>query len=176
MGKPTGIECIIPDCHRERASTEHGLCAAHMYRKLKGYDLDRPISRTGGGWGAHKCHVDTCPGHHKPRATCGTKSERNVVSRLHRDHGIDATEYARLVDLQGGGCAICGGVNDDKNGKYRRLAVDHDHGCCPVGRSCSVCFRGLLCHKCNVGLGHFNDSLDLLFKAVEYMMRTGDNQ
>lgn len=36
-------------------------------------------------------------------------------------------------------------------------------------------FRGWLCTGCNTGLGRFNDNVDLLKKAAEYLMRTGSN-
>jgi len=42
-----------------------------------------------------------------------------------------------------------------------RLAVDHDHKNGEV--------RGLLCHRCNVGLGNFQDNPELLLKAYKYL-------
>lgn len=81
---------------------------------------------------------------------------------------ITRTEYYNLLDKQAGGCAICG--KQCKSG--RRLAVDHDHNCCPGKRSCGKCIRGLLCGVCNPGLGYFQDDIDLLEKAINYMRST----
>jgi len=53
--------------------------------------------------------------------------------------GVSDDEYARLLEAQGGGCAICGAKP-----KTRRLHVDHDHKTGKV--------RGLLCHRCNRAL------------------------
>ena len=66
---------------------------------------------------------------------------------------IHATREAWL----GGVCAICGGVSTDG----RRLAVDHDHITKDV--------RGLLCQPCNVGLGVFGDSPEVLRLAADYL-------
>lgn len=50
-------------------------------------------------------------------------------------------------------CQICGSVN--------RLCVDHNHVTGEI--------RGILCSKCNKGLGIFNDSQQLLRKAANYL-------
>lgn len=52
------------------------------------------------------------------------------------------------------GCAICGIVK-------RKLDYDHDHK--------TNQFRGLLCQKCNHGIGMFNDDPILLQKAIDYL-------
>lgn len=65
-----------------------------------------------------------------------------------RSFGITPDQYAATLQAQGGGCAICGG--HDLSG--RRLAIDHDHACCPGRKSCGKCVRGLLCSECNTAV------------------------
>lgn len=67
-------------------------------------------------------------------------------------------EYQKLFDKQKGLCAIC---NTPENNKRKRLAVDHDHSTGKV--------RGLLCDRCNRGLGYFKDSPELLHKGINYL-------
>ena len=50
--------------------------------------------------------------------------------------GVTDAEYARLLEAQGGHCALC-----PNTPKTRRLHVDHDHATGEV--------RGLLCYVCN---------------------------
>lgn len=74
-------------------------------------------------------------------------------------------EYASRLKKQRGKCAICKKAKASKPspGHVRRrvLSVDHDHATMRV--------RGLLCHSCNAGLGHFKDSPELLQAAVSYL-------
>lgn len=80
--------------------------------------------------------------------------------RYFRDtYGITLEDYDEMLEWQGGGCAICGSPVGD--GVGRRLSVDHDHETGEV--------RGLLCSRCNAGLGMFQDRQDLLLRAVEYL-------
>ena len=73
---------------------------------------------------------------------------------LKRNYGMEVEEYLEKVNEQQGACAICK--------KYSpTLCVDHDHD--------TLKNRGLLCHKCNVGLGHFNDNIQLLADAISYL-------
>ena len=76
--------------------------------------------------------------------------------RLKRAYGITLAEYQQMLEIQDGRCKICG----KKPGK-RMLDVDHCHKTNKV--------RGLLCSKCNIGLGQFNDSLGLLLEAALYL-------
>lgn len=68
-------------------------------------------------------------------------------------------------ELAKGGCNICG--------SFDRLAVDHDHTCCPgTGKiTCGKCVRGVLCRQHNQGLGNFQDDPEMLQAAIDYLRR-----
>ena len=68
--------------------------------------------------------------------------------------------YEATLEEQGGVCAICG---TDTPGGRGAFHADHDHS---NGQT-----RGVLCHSCNVGLGHFLDDVDLLQAALEYLKK-----
>jgi len=76
-----------------------------------------------------------------------------------------------MLVTQGGACVICGNPETaSRNGAVMDLAVDHDHACCPEkGRSCGACIRGLLCSRCNHGLGQFADDIVRLKAAIIYL-------
>lgn len=75
-----------------------------------------------------------------------------------RAKGLSEAEHEALVLLQDGRCAICG---HDAGDRTRRLFVDHCH---TSGR-----VRGLLCGRCNSGLGMFLDDAKLLGRAIAYL-------
>lgn len=79
--------------------------------------------------------------------------------RLKNHYGLTLETYARLLDLQGGVCAIC--KSGPKEGDH--LPVDHDH--------LTGAVRGLLCHPCNRAVGQFQDDLATLRAAASYLMR-----
>jgi len=56
-------------------------------------------------------------------------------------------------------CSICGYVCRPGS---RRLCQDHNHN---NGQR-----RGILCHRCNLGLGYFKDNVKLLKIAIAYLM------
>jgi len=85
-----------------------------------------------------------------------TSRARNA--QLKRNFGISVEEYDKLLKKQNDKCAICEAVSC-RSGK--RFAVDHDHKTGLV--------RGLLCFACNTSLGKFNDSQELLYKAISYL-------
>lgn len=83
-------------------------------------------------------------------------SERQYRRKQERHHA----NIARQLEAQGGVCAICGADGPGGRGGWHR---DHDHA---TGK-----WRDLLCHYCNVGLGHFQDDPELLEKAATYLRR-----
>jgi len=71
-------------------------------------------------------------------------------------------EYNKLLEKQNGVCAICEKPETKKlKDTIYRLAIDHDHKTNKV--------RGLLCSRCNRGLGHFMDNVKFLLKAIKYL-------
>lgn len=84
---------------------------------------------------------------------------------IYKKYGINLDQYEAMLSRQGGKCAICRLA--PLPGK-RSLAVDHCHATGLV--------RGLLCHKCNVGLGCFRDDVDLFLTAVSYLSKTAFTQ
>ena len=81
---------------------------------------------------------------------------RNTYLRKH--YGITLEDYNRMYKEQNGVCAICG---QEEPLSSSSLAVDHDHETKKI--------RGLLCSKCNQGLGCFKDSQEILNKAFNYL-------
>lgn len=75
---------------------------------------------------------------------------------VERKFGMDEGEYQRMLEQQGGVCAICNLTC------VRELAVDHCHKTGTV--------RGLLCLRCNTGIGKLNDDPRLLLRAAKYLL------
>jgi uncharacterized C2H2 Zn-finger protein len=99
----------------------------------------------------------------------GTERRRSTAYNLSSKYGMSSDDYDTLLHSQGGGCAICG-----KPPSTRRLAVDHDHLCCPGIKTCGNCVRGLLCVTCNVWLGFFENP-EWRARAEEYLEKEASN-
>lgn len=79
-------------------------------------------------------------------------------------YNLSSAEYDQLLLDQEDSCAICGEFfGEDK------ICVDHDHLCCSGQKSCGNCIRGLLCDRCNIALGKFNDDIANLYSAIKYL-------
>lgn len=81
---------------------------------------------------------------------------------IKRKYRISVLEYDLLFAAQLGLCSICKQPETAMwKGRPKPLAVDHCH---VTGEN-----RGLLCSKCNVGLGYFRESAELLKAAITYL-------
>lgn len=81
--------------------------------------------------------------------------------RYRKKYKLTEAGLAALIAAQGGKCKICGDA-------MPRPHVDHCHKTNKV--------RGVLCCRCNIGLGMFRDSVSRLKAAAAYLAdaeRTG---
>jgi hypothetical protein len=87
------------------------------------------------------------------RKTPKGKSYFQTANREKR-YGLSENDFNRMLVQQNHKCSIC----------YNALThphVDHDHITGKV--------RGVLCGKCNKGLGFFSDNVTLLRSAITYL-------
>ena len=93
---------------------------------------------------------------------------KRLIKRRHilKKQGLSEELYELIWDLQEGKCAVCARPETGTSGIHRtpcQLAVDHDHA--------SGMVLGLLCSRCNTGIGLFRDDPKLLNAAQEYLFR-----
>lgn len=93
------------------------------------------------------------------------KTDRWVKIKL--TYGLTKADYYRMFAFQKGVCAICHRPETGKRlGKDIPLAIDHDHA---LKKGDHGFVRGLLCRHCNVGLGAFQDNVNTMESAIEYL-------
>lgn len=90
----------------------------------------------------------------------GYAKKTDLKYRLTHKFKLTLKQYEELGEKNNWSCFICQKKQLDSK---IRLAIDHDHITNKV--------RGLLCSKCNHGLGMFNDDKSLLRKAIQYLAR-----
>ena len=98
------------------------------------------------------------------------RSNYNRMYRIQKEYDMTPQEYDEMFKRQGGVCAICGKPETQAYNSTRiigHLCIDHSH---ETGK-----IRGLLCMKCNRGVGLFQDDVALLQKAAEYLEGYGDS-
>jgi hypothetical protein len=79
--------------------------------------------------------------------------DQRYINIIRQKYNITKEEYLALLEKQQYQCAICGELD--------KLVLDHCHTTLKV--------RGLLCSKCNSGLGMFLDNIHNLEKAIKYL-------
>jgi hypothetical protein len=80
-------------------------------------------------------------------------------SKLKITYGITPDQYDDLLVRQNGKCAIC--AVKKPGGRTKMFFIDHCHNTGSV--------RGLLCMRCNTGLGLFLDNPKFLLNAISYL-------
>lgn len=95
----------------------------------------------------------------------GPKYARTYINNhLKRKYGITYETYIDMFNSQNQVCKICKQLFKRKSqtrDELMPLFVDHCHTTGMV--------RGLLCSKCNTGLGMFQDNIEILNSAINYL-------
>ena len=97
------------------------------------------------------CHKTRCRERYQSKSMFQKRADRASM------YGLTPEAYVGIFESQEGKCAICGLAPTTKRG----LHIDHCHKTNAV--------RGLLCHSCNIAIGNFKDSKELLIKAIHYL-------
>lgn len=110
-------------------------------------------------------HKKTLDGLQSQCKECGrARQQARSPEEKRRKHRQDVTRrcglrdqehYLQVLESQKGVCAIC-------QEPMKVPQIDHNHD--------SGKFRGLLCVRCNTGLGKFKDSPGLIQKALSYLL------
>ena len=135
----------------------------------------------GVGQGGHNAAKTHCPKSHKyseentgwsqdGKRRCLTCARVNSAVQNVKRYGVTPEQIEAMSQAQEHRCAIC----RQPFGQDRKRHIDHDHTCCPGGGSCGSCIRGLLCASCNHGLGKFEDSVERLQAAINYLTRSAE--
>ncbi|MFI2216555.1 endonuclease VII domain-containing protein [Rhodococcus sp. NPDC019627] len=132
-------------------------CLAEIPVELEGTETGRKIA----GRRPAPFPGPRCASHNRDAVKAA--KDRAHDRRVCRLFGLQPGEYAEILEAQGGRCFIC----QTATGKAKRLAVDHDHACCPELPACGKCVRGLVCGWCNQHIvGRLRDDVDAARRLV----------
>lgn len=132
-------------------------CGCRRWKPLRLFNRDKHY------WDGFSKRCKSCNKSH-----CREQYQRHLKShreaRRRRLYGLRPEEYSSRLATQGGVCAICG-EPPVADGPRPGLSVDHDH---QTGEN-----RGLLCSRCNAGIGNLRDDPRLLRAAAAYLESWG---
>ena len=88
------------------------------------------------------------------------RARRNY--NLRTKFGLSSQEVDQIIERSlTGNCEICG--KPEQHNTKKALSLDHNHKTNKI--------RGLLCHNCNLVLGHSLDDIAILTKAINYLIK-----
>ena len=103
----------------------------------------------------------------KARPTEGRKNTYRKY-RIKKTYKLSLDDYDEMLKKQDSKCAIC---LIEQSELAHSLYVDHNRSCCSGSESCGDCVRGLLCSKCNFGIGNFKDNETTMKSAIRYIRK-----
>jgi hypothetical protein len=124
-----------------------------------------PSGTYGISWNCKECTKAKARANHKAKREKGAehweshrKTYRNGYYK--RTYGITLKEFEDILESQNSSCAICN-EGLDINLDSRKAHMDHNHT--------TGALRGILCARCNQGIGSFCEDKTKLKSAIEYL-------
>lgn len=143
-----------PSCHPDRPHYAFGLCSSCAAKKWLAKKLEDPD---------YKKRFQEHKKEYARKKAASMSSDEKARRHLRNKYGLTLAQYYEMYENQDGKCALCG-----TKPKKKKLMVDHNHKTGEV--------RGLLCPKCNSGMGFFNDDPKLMQMASIYLQKHNRHQ
>lgn len=164
----TGVPCKYGHlCERRLSTLTCVLCAKLMNEKYrsskKGQVTNKRNRQSSHTKAADKKYqkTDKAKAYHKSLAKDRFASGITTELTLNRSYGITTQQRDDMIEAQSYKCKICHTQFEGKGRAQFAPCIDHCH--------ITGVVRGILCNRCNVGLGWFKDSTDNLLSAIEYL-------
>lgn len=147
-------------CHTGRIAHVRGLCRSCYDKELKlsQPDYAKRQAQNTSRW--HNLNKDRVKGYAREYTSQGRVKKRSRArdreARL-AAFGLTLADEVELLSQQNNCCPICG------IRPKRQFDIDHDHE--------TGLFRGLICHRCNKGLGLLGDTIEGVQNALNYLQR-----
>ena len=107
----------------------------------------------------NKAWVENNRARHNEGGKAWKKNNPSAMKKYRlRKYGLTVEQYDAMLASQDNRCAICSTATPAKHGSW---CIDHDH---KTNKA-----RGLLCVKCNAGLGNFDENTGFLLAAERYL-------
>lgn len=113
------------------------------------------------GYHNYGCRCELCKTARREESTRRRRADPGAKRRERQRQVYDAhyaADFAAMWQQQAGLCYLC----NRALGSGREVHMDHDHSCCPQGKSCKFCRRGLACMACNTMIGLVREDPALL--------------
>jgi hypothetical protein len=130
------------------------ICEKHETKKVIGCD---------GTLICRDCKIKSA----KTYRSIGTNYKQNVLNQKLKKYNLSHDRYWEMIKESNNTCFICG-LSETRifKGSICELSIDHCHKSEQEG---ILKPRGLLCFRCNTSLGGFQDNIELLQSAIDYL-------
>lgn len=147
---PDGLRSVCKDCDNKRN--------AEWREKNRTSASKVPVSATCSYCGEEKPASEFAPA---PSRSNGLNHRCNLCHQIRnkeRKYGMQEGDFLSLIKSQANRCGIC----EEMFTESSPPCVDHCHSTKKV--------RGLLCRSCNLGIGYFKDSKQIMNLAIDYIL------